>query len=164
MELTFLMVLVARHRQLEKQEEERRLKKTPRQWWKCPMLQMVKEQGAYYNLMVELAMYDFPKYINFMRMSPDLFKELLELVEPYLKCQRPTNWREPLPAGLKLAITLRFLASGNSYTSMQYLFRVSNNTISKFVPYVCHVIMYVLKSYTKLPTTPEEWQPSNVGM
>lgn len=42
--------------------------------------------------------------------------------------------------GLKLVITLRFLATGNSYKSLEYSFRIAHNTISKFIPEVCSAI------------------------
>ena len=48
--------------------------------------------------------------------------------------------RGPLKPGLKLVIKLRYLATGNSYKSLEYSFRVSNCTISLFVPQVCSAI------------------------
>ena len=48
--------------------------------------------------------------------------------------------RRPLEPGLKLVITLRYLATGNSYKSLEYDFRVANSTISLFVPQVCTAI------------------------
>lgn len=42
--------------------------------------------------------------------------------------------------GLKLVITLRYLATGNSYKSLEYDFRVANSTISLFIPQVCQAI------------------------
>ena len=48
--------------------------------------------------------------------------------------------RTPLEPGLKLVVTLRYLATGNSYKSLEYSFRVSNSTISQFIPRVCTAI------------------------
>lgn len=48
--------------------------------------------------------------------------------------------RTPLEPGLKLVVTLRYLATGNSYKSLEYSFRVSNSTISQFIPQVCAAI------------------------
>lgn len=67
--------------------------------------------------------------------------------------------RTPLPAGLKLAITLRFLATGISYHGLQYDFRVAHNTISLFVPEVCTAIYEELKDEVVVtPSTPEQWR------
>ena len=45
-----------------------------------------------------------------------------------------TNFRKPSEVGLKLAITLRHLATGETYTSLQYHWLVGQTTICKFEP------------------------------
>eukprot|EP00111_Clytia_hemisphaerica_P003777 TCONS_00010849-protein len=66
--------------------------------------------------------------------------------------------RNPISADQKLAITLRFLATGESYESLQYQFRVHESTISIFIPEVCDVIWKTLKGrYMSLPSNPAEW-------
>ena len=72
--------------------------------------------------------------------------------------------REPLQVGLKLAATLRFLATGNSYPSLQYSFRVEASTISKFIPKVCKAIIAVYKDEVlRCPKTEEEWKEELPG-
>ncbi|XP_058177768.1 putative nuclease HARBI1 [Anopheles ziemanni] len=68
-----------------------------------------------------------------------------------------TNMRSAITPRERLLITLRFLAAGETYTSLQYLFRVSKSSISKVVPEVCDAIMEALHDYIKLPSTKEEW-------
>ena len=58
----------------------------------------------------------------------------------------------------KLAITLRFLATGESHTSLRYQFRISDSAISLFIKPVCDVIYDELKEeYLKIPSTEAEW-------
>lgn len=67
--------------------------------------------------------------------------------------------REPVSPEEKLAITLRFLATGESYESLMYQFRVHKSTISKFIPTVCHAIFNKFKDrFMPLPATNEEWE------
>ena len=67
--------------------------------------------------------------------------------------------RAPLSAGLKLAITLRYLATGNSYRSLAFDFRVAHNTISKFVPEVCQAICDELEPEVfHTPNDPPGWR------
>ena len=81
----------------------------------------------------------------------------MELVGPHIAKQR-TVMREPISPDEKLAITLRFLATGESYESLMYQFRVHESTISKFIPVVCHEIYRILKErYMRLPNTTDEW-------
>ena len=49
-----------------------------------------------------------------------------ELITPYLR-KSITNFRKPLEVGLKLAVTLRHLSTGESYTSLQYQEQPSAN-------------------------------------
>ena len=59
----------------------------------------------------------------------------------------------------KLAITLRFLATGESYKSLWYRFRISDSAISLFAKPVCDAIYYVpKKKYLKMPSTEAEWK------
>ena len=54
--------------------------------------------------------------------------------------------REPIDPGERLAITLRFLATGESYSSLMYQFRVGKSTISALIPEVCDAIYKQLES------------------
>lgn len=61
--------------------------------------------------------------------------------------------------GLKLVITLRFLATGNSYQSLEFSFRVAHNTISVLVPEVCTAIFEEYKDeHFTLPQDQDEWR------
>ena len=73
--------------------------------------------------------------------------------------KRRTNWREPLSVGLKIATTLRYLATGETYTSLHYQFRAGRATISKFVIPICRAIIAEFKGkHLTCPTTPEGWK------
>ena len=57
-----------------------------------------------------------------------------------------------------MAITLRFLACGDSYHSPSYAFRVTHNTISLFV---MDVLQAIVDEYgdevVSVPSTPDDW-------
>ena len=77
---------------------------------------------------------------------------------PSIQKQR-TAMREPISPEEKLAVTLRFLATGETYESLMYQFRIHKSTISRFVPVVCQKIWDALKSlHMQLPSTSAEWE------
>ncbi|KAJ8948966.1 hypothetical protein NQ318_022990 [Aromia moschata] len=57
-----------------------------------------------------------------------------------------TNMRDSIKARERLALTLRFLATGDSYHSLMYLFRIPVCTISKIIPECCEAVNEVLKN------------------
>ena len=68
-----------------------------------------------------------------------------------------TNFRKTV--GLKLAITLRHLATGETYMPLQYHWLVGQTTICKFVPKVCLAILVEFQEeYLNCLTTPEYWK------
>ncbi len=72
------------------------------------------------------------QYHNFMRMSCSDFEHLLQLIGPKItKCD--TNIRPAISAQDRLALTLRFLATGNFYTDLQYTFQFSQIQCSYYV-------------------------------
>ena len=73
---------------------------------------MRRQFGMYDQLMVELRNEDHASFTNFLRMPPEMFDELLAIVIPRITKQY-TFYRDPLEPGMKLALTMRHLASGN---------------------------------------------------
>ncbi|CAL1596137.1 unnamed protein product [Knipowitschia caucasica] len=66
--------------------------------------------------------------------------------------------RLSISAKERLVLTLRFLATGESFTSLNFQFRVGKSTISQIVSETCEALYRVLaKDYLKTPTTEEEW-------
>ena len=102
-------------------------------------------------------------YRNFIRMPPELFQELEQRLGPEI--QKDRTWmRDPQCPGLKLAVTLRHLASGDSYPTLQYAFRVARSTINRFVPEVCNTIIRAYQNEVMTcPTSPKRSSPFFIG-
>ena len=66
--------------------------------------------GIYANLMRELGRESQGDFTNYMRMEPGMFHELLLRLTPRLT-KMDTHYRRALEPGLKLAITLRYMAT-----------------------------------------------------
>lgn len=91
-------------------------------------------------------------------MDTGSFEELLAKVRPMIE-KKDTNFRLCVPAGERLAITLRYLATGDSQSSLQFNFRRAHNTISTIVADVCPAIYSALKDdFLKVPSQPADWK------
>ncbi|KAJ8019743.1 Protein ALP1-like [Holothuria leucospilota] len=121
-----LTIVEEQQKRLEEAEEQEKAtpprRKTQRKVRVREWLTRRHEFGQYDSLLTELHKEDQRGYKNYLRITPDLFQEMVEKLTPRLQKQS-TFMREPLQVGLKLAATLRFLATGNSYPSLQYSFR-----------------------------------------
>lgn len=91
------------------------------------------------------------EFQNFVRMSDSDFEYLLQKISPVISKQ-DTDFRESIPAKIRLAVTLRYeyLATGDSYRSLHYIFKISNQLISQIVPEVCQALIDVLKDTVKV--------------
>ena len=90
-------------------------------------------------------------------MSPNRFEHLLSLVQPLI-VKQDTKFRKAIPPAERLAITLRFLATGDSQQSLSFSFRVGKATVSKIIIETCDAIYKVLKdTYMSRPSNQEEW-------
>lgn len=86
---------------------------------------------------------------NFSRMSSSDIEWLLGQVAPRIQ-KEDTNYRKAISPMERLLVTLRFLATGDSYHSLMYLFRISVPSISKIIPEVCEAIVVVLQDKVKV--------------
>jgi hypothetical protein len=70
-------------------------------------------------MFIELQREPSGEFKNFCRMSSTDLEYLLQKIGPTISKEN-TNWRECIPAKLRLAVTLRFLATGDSYRSLNF--------------------------------------------
>ena len=73
--------------------------------------------GYYYSLIVELEQEDHSGFLSFLRVWPEVFRELCDILEERVE-KIGCTFRKPLEVGLKVAITLRYLATGNLYNTL----------------------------------------------
>ena len=117
-----------------------------RSCWTKEWLKRRSSLGASSTLLREISIEDEGAYKNYLRLTTKQFQWLLQEVEPFIQRQS-TPLRSSVPTETKLQVTLQSLATGDSYASLQYLYRVSKATISLFVPEVTDAIWEVLKKF-----------------
>lgn len=127
---------------------QRKSRKKPRYWMR-DFLKKRETHGACNSLLNELLIQDVQGYRNFLRMLPEDFEILLQRVAPIIQ-KKDTNFRMCIPPSDQLIVTLRYLATGESYASLMYLYRISKTKLSKCIPQVCSAIIQVLADYVKV--------------
>ena len=117
----------------------------------------LEEEGQYSRSMATLHLDDPMAYRNLIQMPPELYQELEQRITAEFQRDR-TLVRDPMSPGVNLAVTLRHLTTGDSYTTLQYAFRVASLTIKKFMPEVCDAITRAYQDQVmQCPTLPEDW-------
>ncbi|XP_073414124.1 peroxisomal membrane protein PMP34 isoform X3 [Dendrobates tinctorius] len=104
----------------------------PKRMWVHPIVQEREDKGHFNLLYQDLRKYP-DKFVNFCRLTIPAFDRLLDLLSPELNYQE-TVMRRPISAEERLLITFRFLATGESYTSLHLQFRGSVTAMSVFYP------------------------------
>lgn len=100
--LAAIIVLLRRRRR--RQQAKKRL-------WTHPWNEKRFEQGINFNLMKELN-HDTPNHRRYSRMDPEDFEDLLTRVEGFIQREN-TTFRRAISPWERLAITLRYLATGS---------------------------------------------------
>ncbi|XP_053391958.1 putative nuclease HARBI1 [Mercenaria mercenaria] len=138
-------------------EDRRRGIRRQRRWWVRDWLSRRSLYGHFDIHVQELRLEDPIAFRNFLRIDRETFQELLYHLEDHIT-KKTTRWRCAVSPGMKRALTLRFLATGDSYHSLMYGFRVAHNTISGIVVEVCQAIIDVFEAQViRTPTEPKEW-------
>ncbi|CAH1995266.1 unnamed protein product [Acanthoscelides obtectus] len=82
---------------------------------------------------------DEQRFYVYFRMTPQCFDEILNLVKDEIR-KSDTNYREAISPEERLAITLRFLATGDTFYTIGHSFRLGFTTVSAIVTEVCEAI------------------------
>ena len=121
-----------------------RRRRKPQNPWVLPWILQREERGC---------------YRNFTRMKPVLFYLIEERITPP---PPPQEFNHQLQAAtgsqLETGSYFETLIHRESYTSLQYHWRVGRTTICKFIPQVCKAILKEFQQqYLVCPTDPEDW-------
>ena len=134
---------------LVRKELEKRKKRKSRKVWVINWAGRREKYGATSILLKELKDEDPVAYRNILRLGGVQLDALLQMIDGMIKKQ-DTKMRMAIQTATKLEIALLYLATGNSFKSSEYLFRVPEPTISLFVPEVLTAFSHILKPFIKV--------------
>ncbi|KXJ06492.1 hypothetical protein AC249_AIPGENE21392 [Exaiptasia diaphana] len=109
------------------------------------------------ELVAELELEDVQGYNQYFRMDKSQFSYLGDLIDTLVR-RSDTVMRKSIKTDERLAVTLRYLATGETFKSLEYQFRIGRKAISNIVLEVCEAITTVLSpEFLKVPKTRDEW-------
>ena len=120
-----------------------RERKKQRSVWVRKSWKERERQGHYDNLIQEMRLQDHSMYFNYFRMLPSTFDDLLGFVGPSL-VRKTTNFRKLLPPQLRMAVALRYLATGESQASLSFNYRIGITTVYQILEEVLEKIWEAL--------------------
>ncbi|XP_023228048.1 protein ALP1-like [Centruroides sculpturatus] len=141
---------------LEEEESgcvEKQLKK--RRFAVHPMNVKRKKEGEFYTLFKELVD-DEERFLKYFRMSKYEFETIVTKIKPMITKQ-DTKFKESLSPREKVAVCLRFLATGDSYLTIAYSYRLGVSTVHNIIVEVCTAIIKEMTEECMPTPTKKKW-------
>ncbi|XP_011861155.1 PREDICTED: uncharacterized protein LOC105558199, partial [Vollenhovia emeryi] len=95
------------------------------------------------------------KFFRLRRLTVEQFEELLTIIRDDIKKR---SYREFLTPEFRLALTLCYLASGNSIVSLSNYWKIGKSTAYGVIKETCEAIWKRLKSSHLAPPSTQEWK------
>ena len=92
-----------------------------------------EENGAFSNIVHELGVEDSGGFREMMRMDYETFVNLLSLIEKDITPMELMSGIKVIRAPERLAATVRYFATGETFRSLSFQFRISRAAISTIV-------------------------------
>ncbi|XP_027132170.1 uncharacterized protein LOC113745002 [Larimichthys crocea] len=124
--------------------------------WVHSLNQQRRRQGDFYHLVAELRL-DSQRHHQYFRMSAEQMDELLALIGPEVTRQS-TNYRAAIEPKQRLAVALRYMASGDSLVSLAYSYRLGHSTVINSVHMVCAAIETTMMERFLPRPTQDTWE------
>ncbi|XP_026326845.1 uncharacterized protein LOC113235380 isoform X2 [Hyposmocoma kahamanoa] len=110
--------------------------------------------GEYYTFFQTA---DEETFENSYRVSRPTFHELHSLVQPYIQ-KHDSNFRNSISSRERLAVCLKYLATGQSFTGIAENFRIGLKSVSRIIEDVCDVLWNVLQPLVMPEPTENDWK------
>ena len=107
-------------------------KQKKRSTWVHELWMARQEKGHFSNLSAEMRLHDHTMHFCYFRMLPETCDNLLRIIAPLLTKEK-SHFRNPLSHGLRLAVALRYLATGESQASLSFTFRIGRSTVCQIL-------------------------------
>ena len=133
----------------------RRAKRPRRRTWVREIFKRRQTRGEYHSLITEMRLGDQESFYQYFHMTREKFSLLLSEIGPSITRQN-TNFRQAIPPGERLAITLRFLVTGDAMQTISFSYRVGLSTVAGIINNTCRAIWDLLQpQYMPVPSRPE---------
>ncbi|KAJ0070133.1 hypothetical protein NL108_002460, partial [Boleophthalmus pectinirostris] len=137
-------------------EDVLRAERRQRRQWVHPINQLRREQGDFYHLVAELRL-DSQRHHQYFRMSAEQMDLLLSYIGPELSRQF-TNYRAAIEPKQRLAVALRYLASGDSLITLAFAYRLGHSTVQNSVHMVFAAIEKIMMGEFLPKPTEDTWR------
>ena len=136
--------------------------------WVRKIFRTRRKKGEFHALIAEMQLGDHESFYKYFHMTPQRFSHR---VGPCIKRQ-DTRLREAIPPDERVAITLRYLVTGDSISfrylvtgdSISFSYRVGHSTVSTIIDDTCYALWSILMpEYMRRPTSAEEWRRVSEG-
>ncbi|CAH1989060.1 unnamed protein product [Acanthoscelides obtectus] len=97
------------------------------------------------------------KFLSLYRMSKESYTHLVELLVPHIH-QRDTHMRECVSAEERILITIRYLATGATFTSISLYFARGDSTVSRIIGEITAIIWDALKDIYMPTPDKNQWK------
>ena len=109
------------------------------------------QKGEFHLFVRDLRLHDHEYFFKYFRMSPTVLEELLSFVSPM---------RDPIFPSERLAVTLRYLVTGDAQCTGAASYRISPSAVSRIITETCDAIWTSLKRmhYLDCPSNVSKWK------
>ena len=142
---------------LDEEDEMKEKNTIEKRVWVKPILTQRKQFGAFHTLFKELLNQDSQDLKDYIRVDKSQFNRLVDKLSIRL-AKEDTQFRESIKPDEMCCLTLRYLASGETFRSLAFQFRLGRTTVSRIIDEVVTAIKEEFgPEFLRTPKTTEEW-------
>ena len=135
-------------------DDERPRRGKNREW-----IRRRNQLGLYETLIKELIIEDRLSFKEMFRMSVEDFEAVLSQIHDLIAPQEFQGGPRPISSDERLALAIRYMATGESFHSLSFQFRISRKAVSYIIKGCCDAIVErMVPIYIPLPSSPDEWR------